>query len=207
MTFLLSYPLVFTVICGCAVVYFLILLCKARYEFYQTKVKNGLPMPPWNPIFGHLLVLDKTFKKHKLPRDMHMNDVLAPISRDFDDSDSLFYVDLWPFLKPTVLVSSPKYAQQAELILDRPDALLWSMHPVTGGRSLFAANGSEWKDARSMLLPGFKSNYIANQIAYATDEAEELVEVLRLKAQKQELFQFDSVILKYMMNTSGSSTL
>lgn len=202
-----SYPIVIAATCGSVILYFLALLCKARYSFYQNKVKKGLPMPPWNPVFGHLLVLDKTFKKHKLPRDMHMNDVFGPISKEFDESDSLFYVDLWPFLRPTVLVSSPKYAQQAELILDRPDALLWSMHPVTGGPSVFATNSTEWRETRNLLLPGFKSNYISNQIVYATDEAETLIEVLRTKAESREMFQLDPVILKYMMNISGSSTL
>jgi hypothetical protein len=183
------------------------LLYNARSDFYYNQVKKGYPMPPWNPILGHLLVIDKIFRKHKLPRDIHLNDVFGTISEDFDNSDSLFYVDLWPFLKPTVLVSSPKYAQQAELVLDRPDALLWSMHPVTGGPSVFAANGAEWKDARSLLLPGFKSNCISNQIIYATDEAEQLVKVLRAKAQDRDIFQLDPIILKYMMRISGSSTL
>jgi hypothetical protein len=207
MAILSSFSLVITASCGFAVSYFLTLLFKARSNFYHNYVKQGHPMPPWNPILGHLLVLDKTFKNHNLPRDMHMNDVFAPISKDFDHSDSLFYVDLWPFLKPTVLVSSPKYAQQAELVLDRPDALLWSMHPVTGGPSVFATNGKEWKDTRNLLLPGFKSNYISNQTIYATNEAERLVEDLRAKAQNRDIFQLDHVILKYMMKISGASTL
>ncbi|PVI05779.1 cytochrome protein [Periconia macrospinosa] len=135
-----------------------------------------------------------------------MNDVFGPISKDFDDSDSLFCIDLWPFLNTTVLISSPFYAQQAELIVDRPDALLWSMHPVTGGPSLFAANGTQWKDTRNLLLPGFKSNYIKDQIIYATNEVEKLIEILAITAEKKELFQLDPVILKCMMNISGLST-
>jgi hypothetical protein len=207
MSILPSYSLIIAACCGFAVGYFLTLLHNARSNFYYNHVKNGHPMPPWNPIFGHLPLLDKTFKKHKLPRDMHMNDVFAPISRDFDESDSLFYVDLWPFLRPTVLVSSPKFAQQAELILDRPDTLLWSMHAVIGGPSLFATNGAAWKDTRSLLLPGFKSNYISNQINYAINEAEHLVKELKDKCRSQDIFQLDHVILKYMMRVSGSSTL
>jgi hypothetical protein len=207
MPILPSYSLIIAAGCGLAVSYFMALLYKARSNYYNNYVKKGYPMPPWNPVFGHLLLLDKTFKKHKLPRDMHINDVFAPISRDFDESDSLFYIDLWPFLRPTVLVSSPKFAQQAELVLDRPDTLLWSMHAVIGGPSVFATNGAEWKDTRNLLLPGFKSNYISNQITYATNEAEYLVKDLRDKCRNQDIFQLDHVILKYMMRVSGSSTL
>jgi hypothetical protein len=135
-------------ICVCVVSYFLILLYKARSEFYHTKVKKGLPMPPWHPIFGHLLVLNDAFNKYKLPPDIQMPDTFAHFSKTFDqESDSLFYMDLWPFIKPLVLVSSPKYALQAcqqnhQVASDRPDDLLWSLHPVTGGPSVFATNGS-----------------------------------------------------------------
>lgn len=132
MTIVPSYPTVIAATFGGALLYSLALLCKARYSFYQNRVKKGLPMPPWNPLFGHLIVLDKTFKKYKLPRDMRMNDVFGSLSKESDESGSLLYVDLWPFLKPTALITPPRYAQQAELILDPPDALFWSMHPVTG---------------------------------------------------------------------------
>ncbi|KUJ19329.1 uncharacterized protein LY89DRAFT_683208 [Mollisia scopiformis] len=37
------------------------LLVKARLSFYE-KVKQGLPMPKWNPVFGHLLTLNDLFE-------------------------------------------------------------------------------------------------------------------------------------------------
>ncbi|KAF2022236.1 cytochrome protein [Aaosphaeria arxii CBS 175.79] len=199
MAILPSFPIVLAAVCSLAVGYFLIKLCKARASFYYNKVKKGYPMPPWNPILGHLLVLNKAFKKYNLTRDMHMDDIFGAISKEFVESDSLFYVDLWPFLNPMVLISSPKYAQQAELVQDRPSDLLWSMHPVTGGPSVFATNGTEWKDTRSLLLPGFKPNYIFNQIIYSIDGAEALDMAFRIIAKGQNLVQLDRFFLEYMM--------
>jgi hypothetical protein len=203
-----SVPL-FASVCGAAVLYFIILLYKARSDFYHSKVKKGLPMPPWNPLFGHLLTIDNAYKTYSLPADIQMPDVLSPIAKDFDDeSDSLFYLDLWPFTRAMVMVSSPNYAQQAELIVDRPDTLLWSMHALTGGPSIFTSNGSEWKDVKDLLLPGFNANYIySNTMIHTVDQAEVLVRILIEKARTKEIFQLDPVVLKYMMDISGASTL
>lgn len=207
-----SLPLAIVAICGGVVSYLLALLYKARSDFYHSKVKKGLPMPPWNPIFGHLLTLDNAFKKYSLPPDIQMPDVFAPLSKRYnDESDSLFYMDLWPFTGPMMMVSSPNYAlqtcQQAEFAADRPNDLLRSMHAITGGPSIFATNGAAWKEARSILLSGFNSNNILNQTRHVVDEAEVLVKILKEKARKNEVFQLDHVTVKYMMDISGSLTL
>jgi hypothetical protein len=203
-----SLPLLATV-CGTAGLYFTILLFKARSDFYYSKVKKGLPMPPWNPIFGHLLTIDNAYKKYSLPADIQMPDALSPLAKDFyDESDSLFYMDLWPFSRPMVMLSSPNYAQQAELIPDRPDTLLWSMHALTGGPSVFTSNGEEWRDTKNLLLPGFNSNYISsNTTMHTVDQAEILIKILKEKARTKKIFQLDPVVLKYMMDISGASTL
>ncbi|KAF1960990.1 cytochrome protein [Byssothecium circinans] len=141
-----------------------------------------------------------------------MPDVFSPLSKEFnDESDSLFYMDLWPFIGPMMMVSTPNYAlqacQQTEFAVDRPDDLLRSMHAITGGSSIFATNGPSWKEARNILQPGFNSGYILGQTGHVVDEAETLVKILREKARKNEIFQLDHVTVKYMMNISGVVTL
>lgn len=199
-------------LCGSIVIYLLALLYRARSEFYYSKVVKGLPMPPWNPIFGHLLTLDSAFKSHNLPPDIQMPDVFSLLSKEFsEESDSLFYMDLWPFTEPMMMVSSPNYAiqtcQQAAFATDRPDDLLRSMHAITGGPSIFATNGVAWREARNVLSSGFNSGNIRSQTAHVVDAAEVLVKILKEKTLKDDLFQLDTITIRYMMDISGAVTL
>jgi cytochrome P450 len=207
-----TFSLAVAALCGGTVLYLLRRLYKARSDFYYSKVKKGMPMPPWNPIFGHLLVLDSAFRKHNLPPDIQMPDVFAGLSKEFgNESDSLFYMDLWPFSLPMLLVSSPNCAlqicQKADFAVDRPDILLRSMYPIIGGRSVFGTNGFEWKEARSVLQSGLNSNNILNQLGHVVDEAEVLIEILKQKAHAGEVFQLDHLTVKFMMDISGNLTL
>ncbi|KAH8732130.1 cytochrome protein [Phaeosphaeriaceae sp. PMI808] len=140
-----------------------------------------------------------------------MPDVFSSLSKEFSSkSDSLFYMDLWPFTGPMIMVSSPNYALQTcqqTLAADRPDDLLRSMHAITGGPSIFATNGSAWKEARNLFTPGFNSGNILNQTSHVVDEAEVLVKILEEKANKKEIFQLDTLTIRYMMDISGSVTL
>lgn len=137
-----SYSSAVAAVCGGAILYFLSRLYQARSEFYHHKVKKRLPMPPWNPVFGHLLVLDKAFKSFSLPPDTQMPDVFAGLSKEFrDKSDSLFYLDIWPFMGPMMMVSTPRHAiqacQKADFAADRPADLVRTMHAGKYSRGFF----------------------------------------------------------------------
>ena len=169
-------------------------------------------MPPWNSIFGHLLVLDGVFKKDNLPSDVQLPDVFAGLSQEFqDDSDALFYLDLGPFARSMMLVSSPIYAlqicQTSAVGADRPDDLPRSLHPIIGGPSVFATNGPEWKESRTILRTGLDSSSFLNQLGHVVDEAEILIEILRQKARVGEVFQLDHLAGNFMMDISGNLTL
>lgn len=210
-----SLPSLFFVLastCGGAFVHFLIQLYKARTDFYHSKVKKGLPMPKWNPIFGHLLALKVSLDKHKLPPDVQHPDSLVHLCQEYGaESDSLIYLDFWPFVGPLMLVSSPDYAiqacQQTDVANERPADLLWSMHAVTGGPSIFAVNGSEWKDIRSIVSSAFNSNYILSQTGHVVDEAEVYVGILKKRAEEKKMFLFDEDAIKYTMDLSSRVTL
>ena len=165
-------------------------------------------MPPWNPVFGHLLVLDEIFKTQSIPPDIQMPDAFAELSRKFsDESDSLLYLDLWPFVGPLMLTSSPNHANQAEMALDRPSDLQWSLHPVAGGPNIFSTNGTIWKEAKSILSAGFNNTYVMKQINEVLDEANVLVRTLTHPSSKNTLFKLDEVMGRYTMDISGRMTL
>lgn len=78
---------------------------------------------------------------------------------------------------------------------------------MTGGPSIFATNGSAWKDARVIFQSGLNSNSIINQTRHIVDEAEVFVRILKERANSKETFQLDHLTVKYMLDVSGHLTL
>ncbi|KAF2183336.1 cytochrome P450 [Zopfia rhizophila CBS 207.26] len=196
--------------CSGLLLYFLVNLYRARASFYRGKVKKGLPMPRWDPIFGHLLVMDETFRKYRLPPDVQRPDIFTAISREFDDkSESAFYLDLWPFINPLLITCSPHHGIQTTQNheLNKPDDLVPFLHPITGGNSFFSINGDEWKHARAIFASGFNTNYILNQTEHIIQEAEVYVDVLKEYATKGDICLLNEVTVRYTMDISGALTL
>ncbi|KAF2805343.1 uncharacterized protein BDZ99DRAFT_118227 [Mytilinidion resinicola] len=166
-------------------------------------------MPKWNPIFGHLLVMDKSFKTLKMPPDLVNPDRFHALSEEFAASDGLYYMDLWPFINPMLLTSTPSYAIQTAQRndLEKPDDLVSFLHPIAGGNSVFTANGDDWKHGRHIFQTGFNSAYILDQAEHVIVEAEVFVEILEEHALKGDIFCLDHAAIKYTMDISGALTL
>jgi len=84
-----------------------------------------------------LLLLSNILKR--LRKDSQQPDVFEVLSLDFKHTDSLFYLDLWPFSSPFLIVSSPAYAIQAcqQHDLPTPSFLESFFSPLTGRNNLF----------------------------------------------------------------------
>ncbi|KAF2756235.1 cytochrome P450 [Pseudovirgaria hyperparasitica] len=178
---------------------------KARMPFYRLR-EAGMPMPPWNPILGHLLVMPEILKT--MPKDSQQTDAFVILSRKFGKTDSLFYLDLWPFCDPFLIVSSPSHAIQAcqEHDLIKPGSLKPFFQPLAGGDNLFTMNGPTWKSSRALFSPGFNDRYLRNQTHHIVEEALVYLEVLRSHARKQDMFSLDEATLWYTMDIIGAVT-
>jgi len=164
-------------------------------------------MPPWNPILGHLLVIPPILKR--LPRDATQFYLFHELAKRFPQSDSLYYIDLWPFSGPMIIVSSPELAFQAcqELDLPKPLSLLHFFMPITGGYSMAAMNGEEHRASRALFNPGFAQNVVLENTMKIVEEASVFVEVLRSHASKGDIFGLDDVACNYMMDVIGRVAL
>ena len=165
-------------------------------------------MPKWNPIFGHLLALNDAFSTKKLPADVQRPAILSALAEDFPETD-LYYIDLWPFIRPMTIVTRPDLAIQALQNHDLGKAkdvgpFLW---PITGGDNIFTANGEKSRHDRMLFSSGFNPNYILSQTADVVREAEVYVEVLQKYAVCGEIIQLDEVTLNYAMDIAGAMTL
>ncbi|KAI1442336.1 cytochrome protein [Annulohypoxylon stygium] len=196
------------VACATALVYLLVKGYQARLTFYHLR-QQGMPMPPWNSVLGHLLAVPPVMKT--LPEDTQQPDAFEALCRanENKDADSIIYLDMWPFADPMMVICSPVLAVQAcqEYDLPKPPILHAIFGPLAGGPNLFTMNGSEWKSSRALFNSGFSASYILQQTSHIVDETEVYVDVLREHARKGKTFSLDDVTLWYMMDVIGSVTL
>ncbi|TAQ90087.1 hypothetical protein B7494_g1608 [Chlorociboria aeruginascens] len=131
------------------------------------------------------------------------------MAKKFKKSDSLFYLDFWPFDAQYLIVSSPSAAIEAcqQHDLPKPEELKPFFHPFAGGENLFTMNGPEWKRSRAMFNPGFSTNYILSQISHIVEESSVWVEILREHATKEKMFSMDDGLLWFTMDIIGAVTL
>ncbi|KAI0008223.1 cytochrome protein [Xylariaceae sp. FL0662B] len=182
---------------------------RIRLKFYRLR-QQGMPMPPWNPILGHLPAIMPVMKT--LPEDRQQPDAFEPLCRAHqkEDGDSIIYLDMWPFSAPLMIICSPLLAVQAcsqEYDLSKPPMLHAFFNPLAGGENLFTMNGPEWKRSRALFNPGFSANYISRQTSHIVDEAEVYVDILREHARKGAVFSLDDVTCWYLMDVIGAVTL
>ncbi|CAN9323061.1 unnamed protein product [Alternaria alternata] len=200
---------------------FMFKLVKMRLIFYKLK-KQGLlstaacfkltrydlkPIPPWDFAAGNLKVLPRLLEK--FPKGSQQSDVFTLLSNDFKDSDNCFYVDLWPFSSPLLVVTSPDLAIQAcqEHDLPKPPVLIPFFAPFAGGPNLFDMNGAEWKRSRELFNPGFSDRVMLGSIPHIIEEAEVYVKLLREHAKKGDSFSLDRLTCDYMMDVIGAITM
>ncbi|KAI1198749.1 cytochrome protein [Nemania serpens] len=196
------------VTCVGALVYLVVKGYQARMVFYRLR-QQGLPMPPWNPILGHLLAVPPVMKQ--LPEDTQQPDAFEALCRAHEnrDADSIIYLDMWPFADPMMVICSPVLATQAcqQYDLPKPPILHAFFNPLAGGANLFTMNGPEWKRSRTLFNSGFSASYVLQQTAHIVDEAEVYVDILREYAAQNTMFSLDDVTCWYLMDVIGAVTL
>ncbi|KAF2108194.1 putative N-alkane-inducible cytochrome P450 [Lophiotrema nucula] len=186
--------------------YFIYKLYNARVVFWRLK-KLGLPMPPWNPILGHLPILPSVLAK--LPKGAMQAYMFEIISKEFEASDGLYYIDLWPFSMPMMIISDPLIANQIciEYDLGKPEMLKPFFKPIVGGEGMFIMNGERWKRSAVLFAPGFAERVILERTEQIVEETGEYVKRLREYVKSGEMFELDNLTCWYMMDVIGTVTL
>ena len=164
-------------------------------------------MLPHSFLWGHLAQIQSI--RSQLPSDAHITNLMSKISEQFPDSDSIYYMDLWPFIPPLLILSSPNTAAQAikQHSLRKPPVLAEIFRPITGGNTLVFMNDEEWKKSRSIFNPGFSPNYLATQIPAIVEEVISFKETLREACQQGKIFQLDPVTLNLTLDVIVRTTL
>ncbi|KAL8811176.1 MAG: hypothetical protein Q9223_006230 [Gallowayella weberi] len=121
------------------------------FKGYQQRRKaislraQGFAMPPHHPIFGHLLLLANVMSK--LPKDAHPQYLPDRLRRTFPDLGPIYYLDAWPFMTLTLVVTSPATLQQITIdyVLPKFPAIKDFLYPLANGKDFVSMDGQEWK--------------------------------------------------------------
>ena len=156
-------------------------------------------MLPHSFLWGHLAQVQSI--RAQLPSNAHITNLLSKISEQFPNSDSVYYMDMWPFVPPLMILSSPSTASQAikQHSLRKPPVLAEIFRPITGGDTLVFMNGEEWKKSRSIFNPGFGPSYLVTQVPAVVEEVI-IFETLRNACQQEKIFQLDPVTLNLTLD-------
>jgi cytochrome P450 len=161
-------------------------------------------MPEWSWICGHLLVLRHYLDSY--PPDTFVNIIAAHMARDLGNPD-MFYLDLWPFLAPNLMVNSPEAATQVsnKLNLPKPPMYRAMFDPMNGGPSILTMNGKEWKHWRTLFNPGFAPGYLLEQVPAIVGSIEIYCDQLKQRAGT--VFRLEDVTTRMTMEVIMKAVL
>ena len=161
-------------------------------------------MPKHHPLLGHLIVLKETIQD--LPRNTVMHVVVRRIAESF--RGGVFYLNLWPFNAPLMVVANPFVASQVEAaFLNKPPNINATLEVINGGPSLLTMEGSTWKKWRALFNPGFAAGYITGLSPAIAEEVSTFCKLLQERAKKNEVFPLEEYTLRLTFDIIARVTL
>jgi cytochrome P450 len=161
-------------------------------------------MPKHHTVFGHFIALKECIQA--LPRNTTMHVVVQQMARQF--SNGAFYLNLWPFNSPLLVVTTPFLASQVEAaFLDKPATICATLEIINGGPSLLTMHGNAWKKWRGLFNPGFATGYMTGLAPAIADEVAVFCELLQERARRGEMFQLEEYTLRLTFDVIGRVTL
>jgi len=197
-----SMPAVMAVAAGALVMFVASLM--ANRQHIKRLQKSGAPMPKHHPLLGHLIVLKETIQD--LPRNTVMHVVVRRIAESF--RGGVFYLNLWPFNAPLMVVANPFVASQVEAaFLNKPPNINATLEVINGGPSLLTMEGSTWKKWRALFNPGFAAGYITGLSPAIAEEVSTFCKLLQERAKKDEVFPLEEYTLRLTFDIIARVTL
>jgi len=165
-------------------------------------------MPPHNIVLGHLGLAASIQKS--LPSDAHGHYLADQIRQRYPDLGSTFYLDLWPFSDPMLVVTDPDVIAQfsaPDRLLPKHPGVKTFMYPITGGYDLNCLDGETWKFWRKLFNPGFSAAHMQSLVPTVVEEVAIFRKDLLQRAEEGELFSFEDHALKLAIDVIGRVAL
>ncbi|ROW09338.1 hypothetical protein VPNG_05788 [Cytospora leucostoma] len=192
-----------------ALVYLATRFYASRKELRNLQREN-LPMPDFDPVFGHLRVLKEA--SSSLPPDTIMHNVMWKLAQQ-NFPGGIFYLHLWPFSRTLLVVADAYTASQVEdLGLGKGDNIVKPIETITGGPSLLTMEGAEWKHWRRLFSIGFSAGYLIGLAPAIADEVAVFRDLLIKKCRnapdgRSEVFPMEEMTVRMTFDVIGRVVL
>ncbi|KAK2748635.1 hypothetical protein FQN55_004188 [Onygenales sp. PD_40] len=178
-------------------------LCYGFVRLVQVRrLGRDLPQPPHSFWFGHLRLLGELAKAY--PHNTYIHHFLISIARDYDFPD-IFYLDLWPFSKPTLVVCNHELVAQmtTERNFAKDSEVEKYLRPFLGKHSIISVNGPQWKALHAIFAPAFSPAYIRSMADGMVDEVLLMHNRLTQMAKSGETFSATELNINMTFNVIG----
>ena len=127
----------------------------------------------------------------------------------YPDMGPIFYLDAWPFMTLTLVVTSPPALAQitTEHVLPKFPAIKDYLYPLANGKDLVSMNGQEWRYWRDVFNPGFSASHLMTLVPDIVKETMVFLDVLRGHANKQDVFRMKNLTDNLAMDVIGKVVL
>lgn len=161
-------------------------------------------MPHFSLIFGHFLALGRVLRK--LPPNCQIHEAFSQIAQSFPNG--LFYVDIWPYGKPLLVITTPAATLQAQKYgLSKPLEVFAPLNAITGGESLLTMADHTWTKWRNLFNPDFSTGHMLKLAPLIVQEVAIFRQNLRDRARRSELFQLEELTLRLALDVIGTVTM
>ena len=179
---------------------------RAEYKWYSDGRTDRIRrMPPYNSLFGHLLVANDVMSK--VPRNAQPQYLTGKVRRNYPEVGPVFYLDLWPCSLPVLVVASPSATYQLTQEHSQPKAagLRSFMRPFTNNNYLVTMEGQSWKQWPSFFNASFSASHLVTLVPeILNNEASISCEILREHVRRKQTFCLEKVTVNLTMDTYGN---
>jgi cytochrome P450 len=135
-----------------------------------------------------------------------MHVVVRRIAESFPGG--VFYLNLWPFNAPMMVVANPYVASQVEAaFLDKPANICAAIEGINDGPSLLTMHGSTWKKWRALFNPGFAPSYMIGLSPAIAEEVTVFCKLLQDRAKEGKVFALEDHTLRLTFDIIARVTL
>jgi len=148
---------------------------------------------------------------HVLPANASKIATFGEILRENGNAGAC-YLDLWPLIRPILLVMDPVLAAQAcqtmpDVATERPVELQDWFRPLAGGPNLFDLPAKPWKYWRGVFNKGFSAETVMDLVPGMVEETMKYHGKLIKLAESGTMFQLDKVTLRFTLDFIGRATM
>lgn len=125
------------------------------------------------------------------------------------DLGKVFYVDLWPFSAPWLIVADATLADQVAVkpCLPKFGGLKAMLRPYAGVNNLLVQEGEEWRRWRALFNPAFSAGALQRHVPELVDMCQAFCDGLSRRARSGARFQLEPEVVGLTVELIGRIAL